>query len=193
MNTAKETTDPIEKNEQREKEATRLSGHLNLPEEVSDEEREMRTRINIFINPGRLRPILLGLCAAVLFVGCSSPAKKVDDAKENVTKAKEELSTAKAEYSADMEKYRFEANARIAQNELEINNLKSRLNSSTKKPTEEYRRQILELEQQNKDLKRKIADYRGDSRDNWYSFKAEFNRDLDELGKSLKNFASADN
>jgi len=52
----------------------------------------------------------------------------------------------------------------------------------------DYEKNLNELEQKNKNLKMKMAEYQDSGKDNWESFKREFNHDMDELGKSLKNF-----
>jgi hypothetical protein len=43
------------------------------------------------------------------------------------------------------------------------------------------------LELKNKALKKKISEYKYESRDNWNEFKQEFNHDLNALGNELTN------
>jgi hypothetical protein len=50
-----------------------------------------------------------------------------------------------------------------------------------------YEKKIEILEQQNKDLKKRIEDYET-SQSDWEKFKSEFNHDMEELGKALKDF-----
>lgn len=49
-----------------------------------------------------------------------------------------------------------------------------------------YEKRIETLEQQNKDFRKKIEDYEKSQTD-WEIFKREFNHDMDELGKALKD------
>lgn len=37
-------------------------------------------------------------------------------------------------------------------------------------------------------MQKKMADYKADGKDSWAKFKEEFNHDMDELGKALKDF-----
>ncbi|MBA3707137.1 MAG: hypothetical protein H0W84_14905 [Bacteroidetes bacterium] len=51
-----------------------------------------------------------------------------------------------------------------------------------------YDKRINELEQKNKDLKKRMADYNEqDGKSNWQLFKTEFTHDMDELGNALKD------
>ena len=38
-----------------------------------------------------------------------------------------------------------------------------------------------------------MADYKADGKANWEVFKAEFNRDMDELGAAIKSFGEKNN
>ena len=38
-------------------------------------------------------------------------------------------------------------------------------------------------------LKKKLDDYKATGKEDWESFKKEFNHDMDELGKAFKNFS----
>jgi len=58
---------------------------------------------------------------------------------------------------------------------------------------EKYDSQIAELESKNAAMKVRITDYKDDGKDKWQSFRTEFNRDMDELGNSLKNFNTTNN
>ena len=48
-------------------------------------------------------------------------------------------------------------------------------------------RKISDLEQKNTDMKKKLDEYGMEGKDKWDAFKAEFNHDMDELGKALKD------
>jgi hypothetical protein len=37
-------------------------------------------------------------------------------------------------------------------------------------------------------MKKRMDDYKADGKENWIKFKDEFNRDMQELGKSFKDF-----
>jgi len=44
------------------------------------------------------------------------------------------------------------------------------------------------LENRNSELKIKLADYKEDETKQWQTFKSEFKRDMDELGKAFADF-----
>ena len=43
------------------------------------------------------------------------------------------------------------------------------------------------LEQRNQVMQEKLAAYKDDGKEDWESFKNDFNRSMDELGESLEN------
>lgn len=127
------------------------------------------------------------LMAFALLSGCESSQNKVDDAQNEVTEANEALEAANAEYLADVEAYRQEKARLIAANDSSIVVLKSRIASEKKDVKTDYEKEIAELEQKNKDLKMKMADYKDEGKERWESFKQEFSHDMDELGNALKD------
>lgn len=130
----------------------------------------------------------IALSVAVIFTSCNSPAEKVENAKEEVSEAKEDLNAAQEEYVTDIELYRSETEKRIAENEVMIADLNSKIRMSKSKMKADYEKQVAALEQKNKDLRVRMNEYKGDSKENWNNFKTEFGKDMDELGNSLKNF-----
>ena len=143
--------------------------------------------INFFVS-------LLILAAAILG-GCQSSAEKVDAAKENVDEAKEELQEVKAEVQADAIKvanaeewrvFKSDAEIKIKENEVRIGELKVKMKKSGKTFDAMYEKNIIALEQKNKDLRAKISNYETNQSD-WDAFTREFNHDMDELGQALKD------
>ena len=143
--------------------------------------------INFFVS-------LLILAAAILG-GCQSSAEKVDAAKENVDEAKEELQEVKAEVQADAIKvanaeewrvFKSDAEIKIKENEVRIGELKVKMKKSGKTFDAMYEKNIIALEQKNKDLRAKISNYESNQSD-WEAFKREFNHDMDELGQAIKD------
>ena len=126
--------------------------------------------------------------AAATFTGCNSPAQKVENAEENVEKANEALAKAKQEYLADLESFRKQNAAKTVSNEQMIADLKTRVAKEKEATRVAYLKRISELEQKNLEMKNKMAEYNEDGQENWQSFKTEFNRDMDELGRALTNF-----
>jgi len=48
-------------------------------------------------------------------------------------------------------------------------------------------KKIEELEQKNKDIEAKVETYKNDRSSDWESIKREYNHDINELGKALKD------
>lgn len=124
---------------------------------------------------------------SVIVSACSSSSEKVEDAKTDVVEANKELDEANAEYVADMEKYRTETAKKIEANEVIIKDFKAKIARQKKDAQVEYKQKVAELEQKNIEMKKKMDDYKQDGKENWEKFKAEFNHDMDELGKAFKD------
>jgi septal ring factor EnvC (AmiA/AmiB activator) len=75
----------------------------------------------------------------------------------------------------------------LTDQEKNIAEFKARIAKEKKENRADYEKKLIELENKNSDLKKKLADYKDDGQDKWISFKAEFNRDIDELGKAFKD------
>lgn len=133
------------------------------------------------------------LTAFVLLTGCNSPDQKMDNAKSAVVEANRELEEATGEYQADMNQYREKASERIAANDSTITAFKERMVNETAEVKASYEKELAELEQKNSDMKKKLADYKGEGKEQWETFKATFNREmniLDEAFDRLKDKVS---
>ena len=53
---------------------------------------------------------------------------------------------------------------------------------------EQYAKRINELEEKNREIKEKVNTYKNDASNDWEAFKKEYNSDMDDLGRSLRNF-----
>ncbi len=129
------------------------------------------------------------LVSGSIFTSCNTPAEKVENAQDKVIEANEDLTKANEEYLEDIEKYRRETAAKIDANNQSIAEFKARKENEKKEARAEYKEKIAELEQKNTDMKKKLDDYQAEGKDNWDKFKVEFNRDMDELGQSFKDFS----
>lgn len=128
--------------------------------------------------------------------GCKSPTEKVEDAQNKVEDAKSDLNTVIKDSLTDAQKaanveqwkiFRNESQAKIKNNQLRIEALKSKVKSEGMGHNSESANRIDSLEMKNKELVVRMDNYEK-GKSNWETFKLEFNRDLDGLGESLKNF-----
>lgn len=148
-----------------------------------------------------MKKTILVFAASTLFVvgglltSCNSPAKKVEIAENEVTEANKDvneankgLDEAQEEYKEEIRNYRQETADKIAANDKSLAEFRARVATDKKEAREEYNMKINKLEEKNTDLKKKMDDYKEDSKENWEKFKTEFSHDLDELGAAFKDF-----
>jgi hypothetical protein len=132
--------------------------------------------------------ITIFLVITFLAIGCkpNSPDNLKDDQSE-ILKAEAELKTANEEFRIDLENYRIEIENKISANERAIEDFKISAAYNEKEDKSGYNKRIDEIEMKNMEMKRKLAEFKQDGSDKWKSFKTEFSRDMDELGKALKD------
>jgi len=126
-------------------------------------------------------------------VSCNnSPKEKEDDlndAKTEVINAKADLAQAKYDSIKDYTTYKESITKKLVENEKVITELKSKINSSDKATNDLYWQQLDKLEKRNAELKHKIEDYKQGPQQQWELFKVDFNKNIDDLGKSISNMA----
>jgi len=137
--------------------------------------------------------VLSFFLTTILLISCASPSEKVENAKEGLVDANNKLDTAIKNYQADINAYKIETASKIAANELAIKNFNSKIENEKKELRASYLSKIEVLEKKNRDLKNKLDNYQDDGNDKWRTFKAEFGKEMDDLGKSIKDLASKDN
>lgn len=123
---------------------------------------------------------------SAILTSCNTPAGKVNDAKENVIEAEKDLDEANEEYMAEMENYRSVTYGKITENDKIIADFRLKIQNEKKEVKADYEIKIAELEQKNRNLKQKMDDYKASGKTEWEEFKAEFNHDMDELGKAFQ-------
>jgi chromosome segregation ATPase len=146
---------------------------------------DFRHSISPFI--GLMRTVIIIFLTGVLLTRCNTSAQKLEAAQENVKDANKDLDKANEAYLADIEEYKKESRAKIRANEESIAAFEARIDNEKKEVRDEYKKKIAELEQKNTDVKKRLDSYKADGKDNWANFKVEFSRDMDALGKALKD------
>lgn len=138
---------------------------------------------------------MLAILAGTLFTGCKSNSDKEADAVEEVQDAADNLDAVTEDINNDAitkandtewQTYKNEANATIDANDKRIAELKNAIKKPGKTFDAAYTKSIDALEEKNTSLKNKISDYENNQTD-WESFKREFNSDMTDLGKALKD------
>ena len=138
-------------------------------------------------------PIMASIfLSTILTISCASPSEKVENAKEEVVEANNNLDTAIKNYQADINAYKIETANKIAANELAIKNFNLKIEKEKKEVRAIYLSKIEALEKKNTDMKNKLDGYQDDGNDKWKTFKAEFSKEMDDLGKSIKDLTKKD-
>lgn len=130
--------------------------------------------------------------------GCRSAAEKNEAAKQNLKEAQADLKKAEAnaaeiasQLQANEEWVEFKraALAQIEENEMQIDILKIKMSKSGKTFDTLYAKRIERLEDDNASMRMRIISYEKSS-SGWESFKAEFTRDMELIGKGLNDLAN---
>ncbi len=103
--------------------------------------------------------------------------------------ARKDLREAKLDSADDYNRFKKEAEATIKENEKKISELKAKKSEANKEEKEKYNKKVQALEQKNKNLKIKIEGASKTTTEMWASFKREFNHDIDEIGKAIRDIA----
>ena len=134
--------------------------------------------------------------AGISFTSCKSKTEKDANGMENtdgttdtINKmdggANSDNSTVNAA-DAEWQTYKKEAGMTIESNETQINDLTIAMDKPGNTFDAAYRSSINVLKEKNESLKSKIMNYESNKGD-WASFKREFDSDMSELGKALKD------
>ncbi len=131
--------------------------------------------------------------ASASMIGCQSPADKVENAYENKEEAQEDLTKAEDRYQIEMDSFKAEMATKVEGNEASMKELRAQAKADKEAVRKEMNMKLDKLEEQNNKLKQKLADYKHTGDQEWNEFKAELNRDMDELGTAFSNLRTKNN
>jgi hypothetical protein len=124
---------------------------------------------------------VIGCMAGIFLAGCG----KISEQK--VEKANQELKDAKANYLAEWQKFKTESEEQIKANEDRIDAFKEKIDKAAGKNKAKYKKAVAELEQKNRDLKKKLEEYKDEGESKWQEFKTNFSHDMDAIGKTMED------
>ena len=139
---------------------------------------------------------IVSVAVGTIINGCQTQSEKVEAAKNRAENAdsnlmvvqKDSLRAAKKATSVEEWKiFRNESQAKIRNNEIRIEALKTKINNNGGYANYTDRERIDSLEIKNKELVTRMDNY-DNGKSDWETFKLEFDRDLDGLGESLQKF-----
>ena len=129
---------------------------------------------------------VIGFIVGAMLTGCGKTSEqKVDNAKENVGEVKQQLKEAQTEYLAEWQTFKRESEQTIDANEKSIDAFKEKMEKAGSKAKAKYSKEVAVLEQKNRDLKKKLEEYKDEGQSNWQEFKTNFKHDLDAVGKTM--------
>jgi len=114
--------------------------------------------------------------------------ENLKEEKHDVVVAKKDLAVAQKDSVSEYQQLTKESDAKFKANEKSITDLRSDIVKNNSKNQATDQKKVSLLEQKNNDLKKELADYKVEGQIKFSTFKSEFNRDLDELAKELKDF-----
>lgn len=134
------------------------------------------------------------LIIAILVIGMNmallryeTPVQKAEDAQSNSVSENMGLAAADKEYLAEIDSYKKANAQKSIATDKSILEYKTRILSQKKKTKNNHANKIIELEQKNRDIKKKIIDYEEGGRQKWEIFKLQFNLETQEFEKLLQN------
>lgn len=143
-----------------------------------------------------MKKSIFTLAVAVSIIGltamsCKSNAEKEEDAIENIQEANQDLNeVSQDEKLASNDEqwaiFKEETETKISANEVIISNLRLEMEKPGNKFDAVYKKNIEELEKKNSNLRSRIDNY-DKTRSDWEAFKREFNHDMEEIGKLIKD------
>ncbi len=140
-----------------------------------------------------LKLVLLAAIVSMIYISCNNSPKakeeNLNEAKDEVVDAKADLVESTKDSINDFKKYKESIEKKLVENDKVIADLKSKNNSKDISTKELYVNQLDKLEKKNAELKHKIEDYKEGPEQKWELFKVDFNKDVDDLGKSISNMA----
>lgn len=132
---------------------------------------------------------------SLLLVSCNNSPKakegELENAQEDVVDAEAALQQSKLDSVSDYNTFKASIELKLVENQRQIDELKATIIDSKDSNKLMYSKQLVKLEEKNEELKTKLQDYdqQGTS-EKWELFKVEFNKDMDDLGKSISNIAA---
>jgi Flp pilus assembly protein CpaB len=148
-----------------------------------------------------MKKLILSLAVVAFMAGTLSTSfgqvvdKKSEKARENlkeekkdVVVAKQDLAVAKKDSVTEYQTLTNESNLKFKSNEKSIADLRAAITKTNSTAQTSDQQKVSLLEDKNNSLKKELADYKELGQTKFTAFKTEFNRDLTQLAKELKDF-----
>ncbi len=141
------------------------------------------------IQTKKLLMLLSVIAFTTIIVSCNndkqSSEEKLQESKDQLIEAKKDLEEARVDSAKAYNEYRADVMRRIQANEDLIAATRSQMKANKSAFDINAEKTLFVLEQQNALLKTTIHDYKEASYATWEIFKSNFNKQVDDLGKSI--------
>jgi exonuclease VII large subunit len=135
--------------------------------------------------------IVIGFMAGAVLTGCKNTGGNNNQVvKESIGKTIPDSQAVQTSLSDDWQKFKNDSQQKIQDNENSITAFKEKMEKSGKA---DYNKEIAKLEKTNREMKKKLEEYKNDGKSAWEDFKTGFNNDMDKLGKAVKDLTSDNN
>ena len=114
--------------------------------------------------------------------------ENLKEEKKDVVVAKHDLAVAKKDSVTEYQTLTKESELKFKSNEQSIADLITAITKGNSKEMAADHKKVSLLEDKNNSLKKELADYKELGQTKFTAFKTEFNRDLAQLAKELKDF-----
>ncbi|MGZ3919312.1 MAG: sll1863 family stress response protein [Bacteroidia bacterium] len=139
---------------------------------------------------------LVGVISLICITSCdrnkkNEPVIETNNPKDHVdVRVTPEENAVITEAQMEQERAEFKHNAelRIEQNNKKIEELNQKIEIADAHMRKQYRQRIEDLKERNAKARKRLTNYSDKSKSKWEEFKREFNRDIDELERALKDF-----
>ncbi len=132
------------------------------------------------------------LLSGITMTGCRSSATKVENATDKVDKAQAQVELAQQELDLairdSIQQFKKESEEKIIVNEQNIAEYKARIAKETNDTRGRDERRLAEMEKQNREMKQQLGDFDENRRDQWLSFRAKFNHDMEAQRRAFRDF-----
>jgi len=134
---------------------------------------------------------VIGFMAGIVFMGCQNTEEKnSQQPNESMVETKPDSQAVQTSYSDEWQSFKSTSEQKIQDNENSITAFKEKMKKSGTKVKAKYNIEIAKLEATNRAMKKKLEEYKNDGKSAWEDFKTGFNKDMDKLGKAVKDLTS---
>ena len=125
--------------------------------------------------------VVTGFIAGTSISGCATTSE------QNAANTRQELRDDRGAYRTEWQSFRNESGRIIEANEKRIDAFKEKMEIAGADTKAKYNEDVAVLEQKNRELRKKLEDYKDEGRGKWVQFKTDFSQDVDGIGKTMKD------